>query len=75
MQIIHKVDDFLHTIFPNIKDENHIISVLEDFYSYGPYKPKVRIENGFVIVDIDINNISNQEIDFRKVISFCENGI
>ncbi len=74
MQIIHKVDDFLHTIFPNIKDENHIISVLEDFYSYGPYKPKVRIENGFVIVDIDINNISNQEIDFRKVISFCENG-
>ena len=74
MQIIHRIDDFLHTIFPNINDDNHIIGVLEDFYSYGPFKPKVRIENGFVIVDIDIDKISNQEIDFRKVISFCENG-
>jgi tetratricopeptide (TPR) repeat protein len=74
MQIIHRIDDFLQTIFPNIDDDNLIISVLEDFYTYGPYKPKVKIEKGFVIVDIDITAISNQEIDFRKVISFCENS-
>ncbi|CAM3009187.1 tetratricopeptide repeat protein [Flavobacterium frigoris] len=74
MRIIHKIDDFLHTIFPNIKDENNIINILESFYSYGSHKPKVKIENGFVIVDIDITKIASQENDFKKVITFCENG-
>ena len=74
MQIIHKIDDFLHTIFPNIKDENQIINAMVDFYSYGSYKPKVKIENGFVIVEIDIISITSQEVDFKKAISFCENG-
>jgi Tfp pilus assembly protein PilF len=74
MQIIHRIDDFLHTIFPNIKDENQIINVMEDFYTYGLNKPKVKIDNGFVIVDIDIVSIASQENDFKKAISFCENG-
>jgi Tfp pilus assembly protein PilF len=74
MQIIHRIDDFLHTIFPNIKDEKHIISVMEDFYTYESNKPKVRIQNGFVIVDIDFTSVTSQEIDFKKAISFCENG-
>jgi Tfp pilus assembly protein PilF len=74
MQIIHKIDDFFQTLFPNIKDESHIINEMEDFYSYGPYKPKVKIEDGFVIVEIDINSITNQENNYRKVISFCESG-
>ena len=74
MQIIHKIDDFLNTIFPNIKDEKHIISVMEDFYTYEKNIPKVKIENGFVIVDIDINRIIAQEIEFKKAIAFCEKG-
>lgn len=74
MQIIHRIDDFLYTIFPNIKDENHIINVMEQFYSYGPHKPKVKIENGFVIVDVDIIKITSQENNFSKAISFCEKG-
>lgn len=74
MQIIHKIDDFLNTLFSNINNDNDIIKIMEDFYTYGSYKPKVKIENGFVIVDIDISNIANQENDFRKAISFCENG-
>ena len=74
MQIIHRIDDFLHTIFPNINDENQIINVMEDFYSYGANKPIVKIENGFVIVDIDIVKITTQEIDFSKAIAFCEKG-
>lgn len=74
MQIIHRVDEFLYTIFPNIESENQIIQVMEDFYSYGHIKPKVTIENGFIIVDIDINSISSQEIDFNKAIAFCEQG-
>ena len=74
MQIIHRIDEFLYTIFPSIKDENQVINAMEDFYSYGSYKPKVKIENGFVIVEIDIISITSQEVDFRKAISFCENG-
>lgn len=74
MQIIHKIDDFLHTIFPNINDENQIINVMEDFYTYGSNRPQVRIENGFVIVEIDVVSIVSQENDFKKAISFCENG-
>lgn len=74
MRIIHRIDDFLHTIFPNIQDESQMIKVLENYYSYGSHKPKVKIENGFVIVDVDIISITSQEIDFKKAISFCENG-
>lgn len=74
MQIIHKIDAFLYTIFPEIKDNNKIIETLEDFYSYGPFKPKVQIDGEFVIINIDINSISSQENDFRRVISFCENS-
>ena len=74
MQIIHKIDGFLHSLFSNINNDNDIVAIMEDFYSYGPYKPKVKIADGFVIVDIDVSNIVNQENDYRKVISFCENG-
>lgn len=74
MRIIHRIDDFFHTIFPNIQDESQMIEVLENYYSYGSHKPKVKIENGFVIVDLDIISITSQEIDFKKAIFFCENG-
>jgi Tfp pilus assembly protein PilF len=74
MQIIHKIDDFLRTIFPNIKDEKHIISVMEDFYTYEKNIPKVKIQNGFVIVELDLISIASQEIHFKKAISFCEKG-
>lgn len=74
MQIIHKIDNFLNSIFPNLNDENHIISTMEEFYSFGTIKPKVIINDGFIIIDIDITSIANQENDFRKVISYCESG-
>jgi tetratricopeptide (TPR) repeat protein len=74
MQIIHKIDDFLYSIFPDLNDEKEIVKTMEKFYSYGPYKPKVTIKEGFVIVDIDVNTIANQENDYRKVITLCENG-
>ena len=43
MQIVHKIDDFLFTIFPDLVegDNDQIISCLEKYYTYGPYKPKV----------------------------------
>ena len=76
MQIIHKIDDFLFTIFPELTEEKvdneFIVHTLEDYYTYGPYKPKVTIEKDWVTIEIDTPTILSQEADYRKVVSLCE---
>jgi tetratricopeptide (TPR) repeat protein len=76
MQIIHKIDDFLFTIFPNIKkgDEQSLINAIQEFYTYGPYKPKVSIEDNWIKIDIDTPTIVSQDADYNKVIALCEKG-
>lgn len=76
MQIIHKIGNFLYTIFPELTEgnEDQLIKALEKFYTYGPYKPKVSIKDGWVTIDIDTPSIFSQEADYAKVISFCEKG-
>ena len=74
MQILHKIDGFLFTIFPDLKDapSSDIITAFENYYTHEGYKPKVTIEDDFVIIDIDTNHILSQEADFRRVVSLCE---
>jgi tetratricopeptide (TPR) repeat protein len=76
MQIIHKLDEFLFTIFPELRGRGNdlIISTLEKYYSYGPFKPKVTIDNDFVSIEIDTPTILAQDLDYQKVIAFCEKG-
>ncbi len=76
MQIIHKLDDFLYTIFPSIKkgDQQSLHMAIQEYYTYGLYKPKVTIENDWVNIEIDIPTIEAQDSDYKKVISFCETG-
>jgi tetratricopeptide (TPR) repeat protein len=76
MQIIHKLDNFLFTLFPELDRSNKekIISELENYYSYGPFKPKVTIVDDWVKIDIDTTAIISQEADFRKSVSLCEKG-
>ena len=76
MRIVHKFDEFLFTIFPDAKEqtESALISELENFYSFGSLKPSIKIEDGWVVVDIDTNKILSHEVDFQKVISLCEKG-
>jgi len=76
MQIIHNIDDFLFTIFPSIKkgDEQSLKDAIQEYYTYGPYKPKVTIEDNWVKIDIDTPTIISQDADYKKVISFCEKG-
>jgi tetratricopeptide (TPR) repeat protein len=76
MQIIHIIDDFLFTIFPNVKkgDEQSLVDAIQSFYTYGPYKPKVSIEDNFVIIDIDTPTILSQDGDYKRIISLCEKG-
>lgn len=76
MQIIHKIDNFLYTIFPSViqGDQQSLLNAIQDFYTYGPYKPKVIIDNDFVSIEIDTPTILAQDIDYQKVIAFCEKG-
>ena len=62
MQIKHKIDDFLFEIFPKAKKANNDLDVLKEelanYYTYGPYKPKVNIEGGgWISIDIDTPTI------------------
>jgi tetratricopeptide (TPR) repeat protein len=76
MKIIFPKEDFLYTLFPELtnSDDNHIIKTLSDYYTYNQFKPKVTIDNDLIVVEIDINTIQRHEIDFQRVISFCEKG-
>ena len=68
MLIIHKIDDFLFTIFPELKGGGNemIINTLKNYYTYGPYQPIVTIENDWVKIEIDTPKILSQETDYKK---------
>ena len=51
-----------------------IISVLESYYTYGPFKPKVSISNDWVTIEINTPAILSQEADYRKTVALCEKG-
>lgn len=76
MQIIHKIDNFLYTIFPSVTqgDQQSLLNAIQDFYTYGPYKPKVTVDKDWVKIEIDTPTIIAQEIEYQKVISYCEKG-
>lgn len=76
MQILHKIDDFLYTIFPSLKkgDQQSLKDAIHEYYTYGPYKPKVSIEDDWVTIEIDTPTIISQEADYKKVVSLCEKG-
>src|SRR3989337_3972672 len=75
MQIVHNIDDFLFTIFPDLMGGGYqIISKLEKYYTYGTYKPKVSINNDWVTIEIDTPTILSQETDYRKTVALCEKG-
>jgi tetratricopeptide (TPR) repeat protein len=76
MQIIHKIDDFFFTLFPELTGGGNdlIINYLEKNYTYGPFKPSVSLKNNLVTITIDTSSIISQESDYRKVIGLCEKG-
>lgn len=77
MQIIHKIDDFLFTLFPEIVrggGNNLLISELINYYTFGPFSPKVSITEDWVTITIDIPTILAQEADYHKTVALCEKG-
>lgn len=74
MQITHKIDDFLYTIFPSVQrgDKQSLKAAIQEFYTYGPFKPAVSIEGDWIKIEIDTPSIISQEADYKKVIALCE---
>lgn len=76
MQIIHKINDFFFTLFPELTPDNKdvIADVIKQKYSYGPFVPKVTLQQDLVIIDIDTENIISQDTDYYKTVALCEQG-
>ena len=76
MEIIHKIDEFLFTIFPELRGGGNklIISVLQEYYTYGPFKPIISIDNDWITIEIDTQSITSQDADYKKTITLCEKG-
>lgn len=76
MRIIHKIDEFLFTIFPELRGggNNLIISTLEKYYAFGPFKPTVTIDKDWVTIEIDTQSIISQDTEYRQTVSLCEKG-
>ena len=78
MIIIHKIDDFLFNLFPKAKDVGKNIETLKNelrnYYTFGPYKPKVEINEDVVRIEIDTSAILSQKPAFDTAIKYCEAG-
>jgi Tfp pilus assembly protein PilF len=76
MQIVHKINDFLYTIFPELENANEkeIITAIQKYYTYGPFVPKVSINDGIVTIDVDTEYIITQDADYNKTVALCEKG-
>lgn len=77
MKIIHHIDDFLFTIFPTLMGGGgklQLVRELENYYTYGPFKPKITVEGEWVTIEIDTPTILLQEADYRKTVALCEKG-
>lgn len=77
MQIFHKIDGFLFTIFPKIVQgggNDLLVNELKKYYTFGPFSPKVSITDDWVTIEIDTPTILAQDADFQKTVALCEKG-
>ena len=75
MTIIHPIDNFLYTLFPNIeKNQNSLENALTEFYSVGNIKPLIEFKDRFVKITIDYLKIETENKQFTKLISLCESS-
>lgn len=76
MQIIHKINDFLYTIFPELENatEKEIFNAIQKYYTYGPFVPKITKNNDLVTIDVDTETILTQDADYNKTVALCEKG-
>src|SRR3989337_1618065 len=78
MIIIHKINDLLFNLFPKAveggKNKEALKEALIDFYTFGPFRPKVEIEGDLAKIEIATSTIANQKAEFDTVVKHCERG-
>jgi tetratricopeptide (TPR) repeat protein len=78
MIIIHKLNDFLFNLFPKTREKEGSFDALRekltDYYTFGPYRPKVEINGDFIKIEIDTSAINNQKAEFDSAVKYCEKG-
>ena len=76
MIIVHPINDFLYTLFPEVETGNieKLKVALFRYYSYGPFVPKIEVKDNSVHVEIDVSTIVSQEGEYQKAVTLCEKG-
>jgi len=78
MIIIHKINDLLFSLFPKAKEQGKSMESLKEalieYYTFGPFRPKVEVEGDFVKIEIDTSTITSQKAEFDTVVKHCEQG-
>lgn len=76
MQIVHQINDFLYTLFPELEhaNEKEIINAFQKYYTYGPFVPKVIVSKNTVTIEVDTETILTQDGDYNKTVALCEKG-
>jgi tetratricopeptide (TPR) repeat protein len=76
MQIIHKINDFFFTLFPDFRFDNQdvIVVAMKKQYTYGPFVPTVTLEEDLVIIEVDTETILTQDADYNKTVALCDKG-
>ena len=73
MQIIHKVDSFLYSLF-NIKEGeiNDLLLSITRYYTVNEIEPTVKVEDDLISVSLDLNKAYLKGNKYDKLISLCE---
>ena len=78
MIIIHTINDLLFNLFPKAvaggKNKEGLKEALIDFYTFGPFRPKVEIDGDLAKIEIDTSAITSQKTEFDAVVKHCEQG-
>jgi hypothetical protein len=75
MTIIFKVDHFLFELFP-VEQNNfeELEKFLKNFYTEGPFEPKIELNDKLVTIEIDTTRIHEDTPRYKKLVTLCENG-
>ena len=75
MTIIFQINEFLYELFPVEKD--NIIQLkeyLNNFYTDGPFEPKIEISGNLIKINIDTDTIIADTPSYQKLVNLCEKG-
>lgn len=76
MQIVHQINDFFYTIFPELANANEkeISITFQNYYTYGPFVPEVSVNDKIITINVQTEHILSQEADYLSTVALCEKG-